>query len=148
MLRHKNLLQGIHFYQYTDYRALEHILKQPVLSGRQARWLEKISDFDFTVKYIPGTTNILADTLSYIYSGDLLGTTHSKHEYTLELNEDNLPRINQVQNSILQPLEIQDITYIEARLASVRKNPSRSTITSRLYCRKARLITRNLEIDL
>ena len=148
MLRHKNLLQGTHFYWYTDYRALEHILRQPVLSGRQARWLEKISDFDFTVKYIPSTTNILADTLSHIYSGDLLGTTCSKHEYTLELNEDNLPRINQVQNSISQPLEIQDIAYIEARLTSVRKNPPKSTIASRLHCRKARLITRNLEMDL
>ena len=127
---------------------LEHILKQPVLSGRQARWLEKISDFDFTVKYIPSTINILADTLSHIYSGDLLGTTCSKHEYTLELNEDDLLRINQVQNNISQPLEIQDITYIKARLASVRKNPLRGMIASRLYCRKARLITRNLEMDL
>ena len=148
MLRHKNLLQGTHFYQYTDHRVLEHILKQPVLSGRQARQLEKISDFDFTVKYILGTTNILADTLSHIYSGDLLGTTCSKYEYTLELNEDNLPRINQVQNNISQPLEIQDIAYIEARLTSVRKNPPMSTITSRLYYRKTRLITRNPEIDL
>ena len=148
MLRHKNLLQGIHFYQYTDYRALEHILKQPVLSKRQAKQLEKISDFDFTVKYILDTTNILADTLSHIYSGDLLGTTCSKHEYTLELDEDNLPRINQVWNNISQPLEIQDIAYIKARLASVRKNLLRGMITSRLHYRKARLITRNLEMDL
>ena len=37
MLRHKNLLQGTHFYWYTDYRVLEHILKQPVLSGKQVR---------------------------------------------------------------------------------------------------------------
>ena len=148
MLRHKNLLQGTHFYQYTDHRALEHILKQSVLSGRQARWLEKILDFDFTVKYIPETTNILVDTLSHIYSGDLPGTTQSKQEYTLELDEDNLPRINQVQNNISQPLEIQDIAYIEARLASVRKNLLRSMIASRLHYRKARLITRNLEMDL
>ena len=127
---------------------LEHILRQSVLSEKQARWLEKISDFDFTVKYITGTTNILTDTLSHIYSSDLPGTTCSKHEYTLELDKDNLPRINQVQNNISQPLEIQDIVYIKARLASVRKNPSRSTIASRLCYRKARLITRNLEIDL
>ncbi|EJC97308.1 DNA/RNA polymerase [Fomitiporia mediterranea MF3/22] len=37
MLRHKNLLQGMHFFWYTNHRALEHILRQPVLSGRQAR---------------------------------------------------------------------------------------------------------------
>ena len=43
---------------------MEHILKQLVLSRQQARWLEKILDFDFTVKYILGTSNILADTLS------------------------------------------------------------------------------------
>ena len=148
MLRHKNLLQGTHFYQYTDHRVLEHILRQPVLSGRQARQLEKISDFDFTVKYILDTTNILTNTLLHIYSGDLLGTTCSKHEYTLELNEDNLLRINQVWNNISQPLEIQDITYIKARLAFIRKNPFRSMIASRLHYRKTRLITRNLEMDL
>ena len=37
MLRHKNLLQGTHFFWYTNHKALEHILKQLALSSRQAR---------------------------------------------------------------------------------------------------------------
>ena len=130
MLRHKNLLQGMHFFWYTNHRVLEHILKQPALSGRQARWLEKISDFDFTVKYILGTTNILADTLSCIYSGDLPGTICSKPEYTLELNNDDLPRMNQLLSTITQPLEVQNTLYIEARLAAITRKLLTDSIVS------------------
>jgi hypothetical protein len=82
MLCNRNLLQGCHFRWYTDHRALTHLLQQPRLSGRQARWLEKISDFDFEIIYISGTSNILADALSRIYSGDLPGTVRAPSEYT------------------------------------------------------------------
>ena len=66
MLRHKNLLMGVHFIWCTDHRALEKLLIQPNLSGRQARWLEKTADFDFEIRYIEGKTNAFADALSRI----------------------------------------------------------------------------------
>jgi hypothetical protein len=47
MLRHRNILQGAKFRWYTDHKALIHLLKQKNLTGRQARWMEKISEFDF-----------------------------------------------------------------------------------------------------
>ena len=59
MLRHKNLLMGMHFIWCTDHRALERLLMQPNLSGRQAHWLEKMADFDFEI----GT---LRDHLMYL----------------------------------------------------------------------------------
>ncbi|KZT19601.1 DNA/RNA polymerase [Neolentinus lepideus HHB14362 ss-1] len=40
----------------------------------QARWLEKISEFNFEIEHIPGTENVLADMLSHMYSGDSPGT--------------------------------------------------------------------------
>ena len=95
MLRHKNLLQGTRFRWYTDHRALEKILTQPNLSGRQSRWIEKIADFDFEVIYIEGTKNVFADALSRIYEGDPPGTVRSRSEY-VELDQDkynNLPRL-------------------------------------------------------
>jgi hypothetical protein len=55
MLCHRDILQG-----------LIHLINQKNLSGRQARWIEKISSLDFEVRYIPGTENILADTLSLL----------------------------------------------------------------------------------
>ncbi|EJF59637.1 hypothetical protein DICSQDRAFT_171815 [Dichomitus squalens LYAD-421 SS1] len=52
------------------------------LSGRQARWLEHISEFNFSIEYVPGVENVLADALSRIYSNDRPGTVRAPSEYT------------------------------------------------------------------
>lgn len=82
MLRHTDILQGTHFTWITDHKGLTHLLNQKNLSGRQARWLEKISSFDFKVEYIPGDQNILADALSRMYASDAPGTERARSEYT------------------------------------------------------------------
>jgi hypothetical protein len=48
----------------TDHKSLQHLKTQPMLSGRQSRWLDIIADFDFDIEYIDGKTNIVADGLS------------------------------------------------------------------------------------
>ena len=48
----------------TDHNALKWIMTQKNLSQRQARWQEKLADFTFTVDYVPGKENIVADALS------------------------------------------------------------------------------------
>ena len=63
MLRHRDILQGIPFTWVTDHKGLIHILDQKGLSGRQARWMEKLSEFDFKVKYVAGEENILPDAV-------------------------------------------------------------------------------------
>lgn len=82
MLHHKDLLQGVKFKWITDHKGLTHLLNQKNLSGRQARWLEKISSFDFEVVYVPGSDNVVADVLSRIYSNDQPGTVRARSEYT------------------------------------------------------------------
>jgi hypothetical protein len=82
MLRHRDILQGVHFRWYTDHKGLEHLLNQKGLSGRQARWMEKIGEFDFEIIYVPGTENILSDALSRLYSNEAKGTIRTKGEYT------------------------------------------------------------------
>jgi hypothetical protein len=59
------------------------------LSGRQARWVEKISGFDFDIKYVSGTENVLADALSRIYSNEAPGTVRARSEYTYHDIVDN-----------------------------------------------------------
>ncbi|OBZ62662.1 Retrovirus-related Pol polyprotein from transposon 17.6 [Grifola frondosa] len=81
MLRHRDILLGCHFTWATDHKGLLHLLKQKNLSGRQARWLEKISEYDFEVEYVPGVENVLADALSRIYSNDGPGTVRAPSEY-------------------------------------------------------------------
>ena len=82
MLRYSDLLQGVQFQWLTDHKGLTYLLNQKNLSGRQARWLEKMSTFSFKVVYIAGSENVVADALSQLYSGDSSGTQRSTSEYT------------------------------------------------------------------
>jgi hypothetical protein len=81
-MRYRDLLLGVHFTWCTDHKALTHFMNQRDLTGRQAQWLSKMSEFDFTVEYIPGKDNNIADALSRIYSADAPGTVRSDAEYT------------------------------------------------------------------
>ena len=48
----------------TDHQPLQYVHTQPKMSGRVARWMETLSRFDFTVVYLPGKANLVADALS------------------------------------------------------------------------------------
>jgi hypothetical protein len=82
MLRHRDILQGARFVWLTDHKGLVHLLNQRNLSGRQARWIEKIGEFDFEVQYLPGVENLLPDALSRMYAFDAPGTVRTPSEYT------------------------------------------------------------------
>lgn len=82
MLRHVDILQGVQFQWLTDHKGLTHLLNQKNLSGRQTRWLEKISTFIFKVMYIPGSENVVADALSRLYSNNSKGTQRARCEFT------------------------------------------------------------------
>ena len=81
MLRHKDIMQGVHFKWVTDHKGLVYLLNQKSISGRQARWLEKISSFLFKVVYVPGSKNVVADALSCMYSNDSAGTVRAPSEF-------------------------------------------------------------------
>jgi hypothetical protein len=56
-------LEGTNFILYTDHEPLTYYNSQPQLNRRQARWLNKLSGFDFQWKHIKGVLNP-ADPLS------------------------------------------------------------------------------------
>jgi len=60
----RHLLYGQRFTAYSDHHSLVHFLNQKSLSGRQARWIEYLADFDLEILYKPGSKMIVADTLS------------------------------------------------------------------------------------
>ncbi len=47
-----------------DHKSIIYLFSQPKLSGRQARWIEELSEFDLSVEYKSGCSNIVADALS------------------------------------------------------------------------------------
>ena len=48
----------------TDHHSLTHFRTMPHLTGRLARWVEKMADFDFELEHIAGAKNVVADALS------------------------------------------------------------------------------------
>ena len=55
-----------HFTVYTDNNPLLYVLQSTKLNANGQRWVSELSEFNFTVKYRPGTINKDADCLSRI----------------------------------------------------------------------------------
>lgn len=55
--------------------------------------MEKLSQFDFEVIYVPGMDNILSDALSHLYSNEKPGTVRAISEYTYHdvVNDNDAP---------------------------------------------------------
>ena len=49
---------------YTDHKALEHFMTSKELTRRQARWSQKLSEFNFRIMYQTGPRNAKADALT------------------------------------------------------------------------------------
>lgn len=52
------------FEVFTDHSSLKYFMTSKVLTRRQARWAEALSEFHFTITYRPGKWAVLPDTLS------------------------------------------------------------------------------------
>jgi len=48
----------------TDHKNLQYFWEPQKVTGCQARWIEFLQDFDYTLEHIAGTTNTVADLLS------------------------------------------------------------------------------------
>ena len=57
-------LYGEEFEVYLDHKSLKYIFTQQDLNIRQCRWMELLEDYDFTLHYHPGKSNVVADALS------------------------------------------------------------------------------------
>lgn len=62
--RMKNYVEGYNFTVITDHQALKWLQRLESPSGRLARWLFELQQYDFDVKYRRGTLNRVADALS------------------------------------------------------------------------------------
>jgi len=57
-------LGAIHaIYICTDHKNLQYFHDPRKVTRQQARWIEFLQDFDYTLKHIPGSTNTVADLL-------------------------------------------------------------------------------------
>jgi hypothetical protein len=66
----RHYLLANHFIFYVDHQALIYLVNRPVISGRIARWMLLLQEYDFEVVYKPGRSHVMADHLSIIGSGE------------------------------------------------------------------------------
>jgi hypothetical protein len=62
--RHYLLLNLVVF--FVDHMAIRYLVNKPELSGRLARWVLLLMEFDYTVQYKPGKQHLQADHLSQL----------------------------------------------------------------------------------
>nr|XP_016457949.1 PREDICTED: uncharacterized protein LOC107781722 [Nicotiana tabacum] len=60
----RNYLYGVSSEVYTNNRSLQHLLKHKDLNLRQNMWLVLLKDYDITILYHSGKTNMVTDALS------------------------------------------------------------------------------------
>lgn len=61
-------MSGYQIFIHTDHATIKYLMKKPVISGRLARWLLLLQEFDITIIDKPGRANVVADFLSRLQS--------------------------------------------------------------------------------
>jgi len=67
LLKWEDKLIGNKINVVTDHWGLKFFKTQRQVSSRQMRWMEYLSQFDFNIQYVKGTSNKVADSLSRYY---------------------------------------------------------------------------------
>lgn len=81
LLKWEDKLLGRPITIVTDHKALEFFQTQARLSNRQTRWMEFMSRFNYTIKYVKGITNKVADCFSRYFASDTPGEVHPADDY-------------------------------------------------------------------
>jgi len=79
-----------------DHKVLTFFKDMSYMSSRWMRWWEYLSRFDYSMEYIQGTTNLVADSLSCYYSSNEPDEMHDISAYInadtrLDPKGDDLP---------------------------------------------------------
>ena len=116
----------------TDHKSLMHFQTQPMLSGRQTRWLETLADYDYVIEYIKGEENGAADALSR--RGDLSGVAEVRPPAFVDTKRTFT--LNHVMVHSKRTALIDEINAIErAARAAPRRQPARQMELQRLAAR-------------
>ena len=64
-------MYGVHVDVFTHHKSLQYVFTQKKLNLRQRRWLELLKDYDMSVLYHIGNSNLVEDALSRMTIGSV-----------------------------------------------------------------------------
>ena len=118
----------------TDHKSLIHFQTQPMLSGRQTRWLETLADYDYVIEYVKGEDNGVADALSR--RGDLGDGVAAEDRPPAFVDTKRTFALNHIMLHSKRTALIDEINAIESALrAAPRRQPDRQAEQQRLAAR-------------
>ena len=83
----RHFLWGRKFTIYTDHKPLQYLINHKDPSSRLMRWNLTMQDYDFEIKYCPGTKNGHADAMSRITHVTICATTRQQNPQLTEEQE-------------------------------------------------------------
>ena len=72
----RHYLLGWIFTFHVDHSALLYLVNKQALTGRLARWMLLLQEFDFQIQHRPGVQHAVADYLSCLESGEPAETAY------------------------------------------------------------------------
>jgi hypothetical protein len=105
----RHLLHGNKIVAHTDHKSIIYLFSQPNLSGRQARWMIELAEFDLVINYKQGCSNIVADALSRRpdLELNLISTCNVDEHLIADIKNgyDSDPYFKPILNALLHPSE-------------------------------------------
>ena len=83
----RHYLYGVHVDMFTDRKSIQYVFSQEDLNLHQRRWLELLKDYDMSVLYHPGKTNVVDDALSRMSMGSVAHIENSKKKLAQEVHQ-------------------------------------------------------------
>jgi len=115
----RQYLLGRSFRVRTDHAALQWLKKTPEPIGQQARWLEVLEEFDYTIEHRPGRLHQNADSLSRVVEG-----VYAIHTAPTDTSSEpvNWPEVQR---------NDPDVGFVHELVGSATARPAPETITGR-----------------
>lgn len=134
----RHYLEGYHFVVVTDHQSLKWLNNIETPSGRLARWIMELAQWDFEVKYKKGIENRLPDYLSrspitiMAINNDAPKTWYYRILKAVEDNPEGHPDYRledgKLYHHVLHSLDFNDMAYDEQWKLCVPKEERRSTL--------------------
>ena len=100
-------LLGQHFLLRTDHQALAAIFNSSLkTSARVVKWVMRLQEFDFSIEYVKGVDNVVADALSripwYLVDpiGKIISTPSEEYNFSSSDSEEDSPHLVSLEQEI------------------------------------------------